>query len=44
MIADDEDLINLIKTFLEYDGYKVNAFTDPIDALYSFRKNWSNNT
>ena len=26
-------------TFLKYDGYKVDAFTDPIDALYSFRKN-----
>ena len=32
-------LIDLFKTFLEYDGYKVVAFTDPIDALYSFRKN-----
>jgi DNA-binding response OmpR family regulator len=35
----DEDLTNLFQTFLEYDGYKVDAFTDPIDALYSFRKN-----
>jgi DNA-binding response OmpR family regulator len=24
--------------FLESNGYKVNAFTDPIDALYYFRK------
>jgi DNA-binding response OmpR family regulator len=39
IIYDDEDLIDLFKTFLEYDGYKVVAFTDPIDALYSFRKN-----
>jgi DNA-binding response OmpR family regulator len=39
IIDDDEDIINLFKTFLEYDGYKVDAFTDPIDALYSFRKN-----
>jgi two-component system response regulator SaeR len=39
IVDDDEDLTNLFKTFLEYDGYKVNAFTDPIDALYSFRKN-----
>ncbi len=36
---DDEDLTNLYETFLKYDGYKVDAFTDPIDALYSFRKN-----
>jgi DNA-binding response OmpR family regulator len=39
IVDDDEDLTNLFQTFLEYDGYKVNAFTDPIDALYSFRKN-----
>ena len=39
IIDDDEDIINLFQTFLEYDGYKVDAFTDPIDALYSFRKN-----
>ena len=39
IIDDDEDIINLFKIFLEYDGYKVGAFTDPIDALYSFRKN-----
>ena len=39
IIDDDEDITNLFQTFLEYDGYKVNASTDPIDALYSFRKN-----
>ena len=39
IIDDDLDITNLFKTFLEYDGYKVDAFTDPIDALYSFRKN-----
>jgi DNA-binding response OmpR family regulator len=40
LIVDDyEDTINLFQTFLEYDGYKVDAFTDPIDVLYSFRKN-----
>ena len=39
IIDDDEDITNLFKTFLEYDGYKVDAFTNPIDALYSFRKN-----
>ena len=39
ILDDDEDLIDLFKTFLEYDGYKVVAFTDPIDALYSFRRN-----
>ncbi len=39
IVDDDEDLTNLFKTFLKYDGYKVDAFTDPIDALYSFGKN-----
>jgi DNA-binding response OmpR family regulator len=39
IIDDDEDITNLFKIFLEYDEYKVDAFTDPIDALYSFRKN-----
>ena len=39
IVDDDEDVTNICKTFLEYDGYKVDAFTDPIDALYSFRKN-----
>ncbi len=39
IVDDDEDIANLFKTFLKYDGYKVDAFTDPIDALYSFRKN-----
>ncbi|HJS64049.1 MAG TPA: response regulator [Nitrososphaeraceae archaeon] len=39
IVDDDEDLTNLFKTFLEYDGYKVDGFTNPIDALYSFRRN-----
>ena len=39
IVDDDKDLTNLYETFLKYDGYKVDAFTDPIDALYSFRKN-----
>jgi DNA-binding response OmpR family regulator len=39
IIDDDIDINNLFTLFLEYDGYKVDAFTDPVDALYSFRKN-----
>ena len=38
IVDDDEDITNLFQTFLEYDGYKVDAFIDPIDALYSFKK------
>jgi DNA-binding response OmpR family regulator len=39
IIDDDPDIINLFKLFLEHDGYKVNAYIDPVDALYTFRKN-----
>jgi DNA-binding response OmpR family regulator len=38
IVDDDEDLTGLYETFLKYDGYKVDAFTDPVDALSSFRK------
>ena len=38
LVDDDKDLVDLFKTFLEYDGFKVDAFTDPVDALYSFKK------
>lgn len=38
IVDDDRDINDLFKLFLEYDDYKVDAFTDPIDALYSFRK------
>ena len=39
VIDDDKDINNLFKTFLEYDGYYVDAYTDPVDALYYFKKN-----
>ena len=39
IIDDDLDINNLFKLFLDHDGYKVNAYTDPVDALYAFRKN-----
>ena len=38
IVDDDEDLTNLYETFLKYDGYVVDAFTDPLNALYSFKK------
>ncbi len=38
IVDDDEDLTNLYERFLKYDGYKVDSFTDPTHALYSFRK------
>jgi len=39
IIDDDPDIIKLFKLFLEHDGYKVDAYIDPVDALYAFRKN-----
>ena len=38
IIDDDEDINNLFKIFLEYDGYKVLSYTNPLEALYYFRK------
>jgi DNA-binding response OmpR family regulator len=40
IVDDDEDLTSLYQTFLKFDGYKVDAFTDPIDALSSFKKDF----
>jgi DNA-binding response OmpR family regulator len=39
IIDDDPDINNLFKLLLKYDGYKANAYMDPLDALYAFRKN-----
>ena len=39
IIDDDHDITNLFRLFLEHDGYKVDTFLDPIDALYYFRRN-----
>jgi DNA-binding response OmpR family regulator len=39
LIVDDEsDIANLFKIFLESNGYDVDAYTNPIDALNNFRK------
>ena len=37
IIDDDIDITNLFKLFLEYTGYRVEAFTDSIKALNVFR-------
>ena len=39
MIIDDEDITNLFSIFLEYNGYIVNAYTNPVEAFNNFRKN-----
>jgi DNA-binding response OmpR family regulator len=38
IVDDDHDIANLFKIFLETNGYTVNAYTNPIDALKHFRK------
>ena len=39
LIVDDEsDITFTIKGILEYNGFKVDAYTNPIDALNNFRQ------
>ena len=39
LIDDDKDINNLFKIYLEKNGrYQIDAYTDPIDALYYFKK------
>ena len=39
IIDDDKDITNLFAIFLEYNGYIIDAYTNPVEALNSFRKN-----
>jgi DNA-binding response OmpR family regulator len=39
IIDDDEDINNLFKMYLEHNGCQVDSYTNPIDALYYFKKN-----
>ena len=39
VLDDDVDITNLFEIFLECNGYNVNAYTNPLDALHNFRKN-----
>jgi DNA-binding response OmpR family regulator len=39
IIDDDKDVGNLFKIYLEKSGeYQIDAYTDPVDALYYFKK------
>jgi DNA-binding response OmpR family regulator len=39
IIDDDTDVSNLFKIYLEKSGeYQIDAYTDPVDALYYFKK------
>jgi len=39
IIDDDKDITNLFSIFLEYNGYIINAYTNPVEAFNNFRKN-----
>ena len=39
IIDDDKDITNLFSIFLEYNGYIVNAYTNPVEAFNNFGKN-----
>ena len=39
IIDDDKDITNLFSIFLEYNGYIVNAYTNPVETFNNFRKN-----
>jgi DNA-binding response OmpR family regulator len=39
IIDDDKDITNLFSIFLEYNGYIVDAYTNPLEAFHNFRKN-----
>jgi len=39
IIDDDKDITDLFSIFLEYNGYIVNAYTNPLQAFHNFRKN-----
>jgi DNA-binding response OmpR family regulator len=38
IIDDDVDIINLFSIFLEHNGYIVNAYINPLEAINNFRK------
>ena len=43
IIADEADLVDLFQEILESDGFKVCAFTDPIEAYNHIQKNPNDN-
>ena len=38
IIDEDKDITNLFSIFLEYNGYIVDAYINPVEALNNFRK------
>ena len=39
IIDDDKDITDLFAIYLESNGYNVNAYTNPVEAINNFRKN-----
>ena len=39
IIDDDKDISNLFKIFLEYNGYNIDAYTNPVEGIQKIRKN-----
>ena len=39
IIDDDKDITNLFAIFLEYNGYIIDAYTNPVEGFNNFRKN-----
>ena len=39
VIDDNKDITDLFSIFLESNGYIVNAYTNPVEAINNFRKN-----
>ena len=39
IIDDDKDITDLFAIYLESNGYIVNAYTNPVEAINNFRKN-----
>ncbi len=39
IIDDDKDITDLFSIFLESNGYIVNAYTNPLEAINNFSKN-----
>ncbi len=38
IIDDDPDINTLFKMYLEHDDFQVDSYTNPVDALYYFKK------
>ena len=39
IIDDDKDITDLFAIYLQSNGYNVNAYTNPVEAINNFRKN-----